>query len=136
MNRLGVIVDLSHTSDETASQAIQYSRAPVIWSHSSARAIHDVPRNLPDSILKLIGTGPGQKDAIVMVCLHLLFVRLNMILNFKYLQINFFPLFVAVEGNATTAAVADHVEHVAKVAGKKQYVHLLHANMLIRSRSG
>ena len=65
MNRLGILVDLSHTSDQTAEQGLKYSKAPVIWSHSSARAVHNVSRNIPDYILEFIKT--GNTDAVVMV---------------------------------------------------------------------
>ncbi|HEY6853039.1 MAG TPA: dipeptidase, partial [Gemmatimonadales bacterium] len=63
MNRLGMLVDLSHVNDQTMSDAIHTSRAPVIFSHSSARALANHTRNVPDSILKLVPANGG----IVMV---------------------------------------------------------------------
>ena len=68
-NRIGMLVDLLHTSYASSKQALLHSQGPVIWSHSSARVVYNVPRNIPEDILKLIGIGEGQKDAVVMVCL-------------------------------------------------------------------
>jgi len=59
MNRLGMLVDVSHVSDETMSDALDVSKAPIIASHSSARALSNVPRNIPDDLLKRIAKNGG-----------------------------------------------------------------------------
>src|SRR5881628_394063 len=63
MNRLGILVDLSHVNDGTMSDALHAARAPVMFSHSSARALSHHSRNVPDSILRLVAPNGG----IVMV---------------------------------------------------------------------
>jgi membrane dipeptidase len=59
MNWLGMLVDLSHVSPETMADAIRVSQAPIIFSHSSSRALNDVPRNVPDNILTLLPKNGG-----------------------------------------------------------------------------
>jgi len=59
MNRLGMLVDLSHVSPGVMSDALDVSEAPVIFSHSNSRALVDVPRNIPDSILKRLPANGG-----------------------------------------------------------------------------
>jgi membrane dipeptidase len=104
LNRLGVMVDLSHTSVETMQQVIEMSEAPVVWTHSGSRALWDHPRNVPDDVLAKIGDGPGRIDGVV--------------------QSVFFPPFIGPydEENdrwlANVSRVADHIEHIAGVIGR------------------
>ncbi len=59
LNRLAMLVDLSHVSEDTMRQAIEVSQAPVFFSHSNARALCDVPRNVPDDVIELVGRTGG-----------------------------------------------------------------------------
>ena len=69
MNRLGMMVDISHVSDKTFYRTVSVSRAPVIASHSGARALCDTPRNMTDDMLRAVARsgGPDSKGGVVMV---------------------------------------------------------------------
>ena len=76
MNRLGMMVDISHVSDRTFYRAVITSRAPVFASHSSARALTNAPRNMTDDMLRAVARsgGPGSKGGVVMVNFYSAFI--------------------------------------------------------------
>uniref|UniRef100_A0A3B5M235 Dipeptidase n=1 Tax=Xiphophorus couchianus TaxID=32473 RepID=A0A3B5M235_9TELE len=95
MNRLGMIVDLSHTSSETASAVLSHSKAPVIFSHSSSYKICNNSRNVPDWLLHKLKNNRG------------------------LIMVNFYSPFISCQNEATVSHLADHFDHIKEVIGAK-----------------
>ena len=132
MNRLGMLIDLAHVSPKTMHDVLDVSEAPVIFTHSSARALVDHPRNVPDDVLQRL----RDKDGVVMVTFVPSFVSDKVRLynanrsaeEARLKDLNRGDAEKVKAGlatwdaanpapRATIADIADHIEHVMKVAG-------------------
>ncbi|MFZ2237664.1 MAG: membrane dipeptidase, partial [Dokdonella sp.] len=136
MNRLGMLIDLSHVSEKTMKDALEITKAPVVYSHSDTRALNDHPRNVSDDVLKLLAKNRG----VLMVNFYSGYVSAERAHwdadraaeKTRYNSPPLFGLYIGQPERAaaalaewdrqhpkptvTIAMVADHIEHVRDVA--------------------
>jgi membrane dipeptidase len=136
MNRLGMLVDVSHVSDATIADVLETSRAPVFASHSSCRALSNIPRNLTDEQIRAIGA----KGGVVMVNVSSMFVDQKIVDDFVAKRAALAPKFAEAaekyrddpkkrdaevskivktieRRRASWKTVVDHIERVLRVGG-------------------
>ena len=100
MNRLGILIDVSHVSDDTFYDVLKYSTKPVVATHSCCRALCNHPRNMTDDMIRALAAAGG------------------------VIQINFYPLFLdpefsesGLESCPSYKMIADHIDHVVSLVG-------------------
>ena len=93
MNRLGIIIDISHTSEKTSFDVLKISKHPIIASHSSAKALCNHPRNISDKLMKAI----AEKGGVIQICLYGPFLKKG--------------------ENASVKDAVDHIDYVVKTVG-------------------
>lgn len=95
MNRMGMLIDVSHASDQAVRDVLAHSKAPIVASHSSVRTLYNHPRNLSDELIRLI----ADHDGVIQVSIWTGFLKTKE------------------QGKATVADVVDHIDYIVNLVG-------------------
>ena len=93
MNKVGMLIDVSHVSDRTFYDVIEVSSKPVVATHSCCRALADHPRNMTDDMIRTLAAAGG------------------------VLQVNFYPVFLSPDPSPSYRVIADHIDHIVSLVG-------------------